>query len=227
MHRNGWENTKTGLIDMVTFLEEQNIVSVLLPYGPTGTDFSLHFADMLQATEKIKIMIALPAYGVAPEYALKTFDTVQRWGRNRLDLNLIAGNYRGEIESTMLENYPWGIDLVDSHEKRVNITEKWMEKFTKLLKDHERVINGPMFETVLYVVGASDTTIRTANKYADYLIINDRMLTKETMSKLTNVKPILVIDPLILDDGQGINDIEYNEYTYTKRGEHMVRWLQN
>lgn len=223
MHRNGWENTRKGLIEMVTFLESKKIVSVLLPYGPTGTDFSLHFPDLLQATRKIRLMIALPAYGILPEYVLKTFITVQRWGRDRLDLNLVAGNYRGEVESKMIEDYPWDSDLVDTHTKRVELTEKWMEKFTKLIKEYKDEYPEPHFKTTLYVVGASDTTIRTANLYADYLIINDLMLNDETMSKLTNVKPLLVIDPLIVDSADKLNSVEYNEYTYTKNKKHPLK----
>jgi len=223
MHRNHWPNTKNGLREMFVFLENKNIVSVLLPYGPTGTDFLLHLSDIFDNTEKIKIMIALPAYGMSPEYAMKTFVTAQRWGRNRLDLNLVSGNYRGEVEQSVIENYSWDADLIDTHEKRVLLTESWMEKFTNLLNKHKTLGIEDQFQTVLYVVGASDTTIRTANKYADYIIVNDLMLNQETISKIQNTKLLFVIDPLILDEGQDMHSVEYNEYAYTKHEKHPIR----
>ena len=223
MHRNNWPNTKKGLREMFVFLENRGIASVLLPYGPHGTDFLLHLSDIFEHTTKIRVMIALPAYGISPEYAMKTFTTAQRWGKNRLDLNLISGNYRGEVEQQVISNYPWNIDMIDSHEKRVSLTESWMEKFHQLLDEHKRLGIEDQFKTTLYVVGASDTTIRTANKYADYIIVNDLMLNKETLSKITNAKLLFVIDPLILDEGQDINSVEYHEYAFTKHEKHPIK----
>ena len=223
MHRNLWENNKKGLLDMIVFMESHNIKSVLLPYGPTGADFSLHIPEMLLATKRIKILLALPAYGVLPEYAMKTFITAQRWSRDRLDLNLVAGNYRGEIEQSVLSNYPWDTDVIDTHEKRVNITEKWMEVFTNLYQQYIKDYNDAVpFKMTTYVVGASDTTIRTANKYTDYIIINDLMLNEETLSKITNAKLMMVIDPLILENPNNVSNVEYSEYTYTKNKKHPM-----
>lgn len=223
MHRNHWPNTKKGLREMFVFLENRNIQSVLLPYGPLGTDFLLHLSDLFQHTSKIKIMIALPAYGISPEYAMKTFITAQRWGRNRLDLNLISGNYRGEVEQTVINNYPWSTDLISNHEKRVSLTEIWMEKFHQLLDEHKKLGIQDQFETTLYVVGASDTTIRTANKYTDYIIINDLMLKEETLSKITDAKLLFVIDPLILDEGQDPSTVEYHDYEFAKHEKHPIK----
>lgn len=222
MHRNNWPNTKKGLRDMFMFLENRNIVSVLLPYGPYGTDFLLHLSDIFEHTVKIKIMIALPAYGMSPEYAMKTFVTAQRWGKHRLDLNLISGNYRGEVEQKVIRDYPWDVELINSHEKRVALTERWMKKFKVLLEEHQTLGVEDEFKTVLYVVGASDTTIRTANEYADYIIINDRMLTEETMSKI-KAKLLFVIDPLILDEGQDPESVEYHDYAFRKHDKHPIK----
>jgi alkanesulfonate monooxygenase SsuD/methylene tetrahydromethanopterin reductase-like flavin-dependent oxidoreductase (luciferase family) len=210
MHRNGWENTNKSLISMAQTLEDNGIRSVLLPYGPTGTDFLVHVPGILQSTKKIKVMIALPAYAVTPEYAAKTFNTMQWIRRDSLDLNLVAGNYDKNSEVPVLSNYPGDISHIESHEKRVALTEKWMEKFNNLVNDYG-------FPITLYVVGTSETTINIANNYTDYIIININALSHEFISKANNCKVLLVIDPLIIDNEEDLLKVEYHSYEYTKK----------
>lgn len=213
MHRKAWENTSEGLLDMAKTLEDSNISSVLLPYGPNGTDFLLHAPEILQSTKNLKILIALAAYAVTPEYVLKTFDTIQRFGPNRLDLNLVAGSYDKPRQDFIVNNYPWDTSQVDSHEKRVALTEKWMEKFNGLMKDQQ-------FSMIRYVVGTSETTIKVANEYADYLIINHHSLNDNFLSKVKNCKIMLVVDPLIFNDEEDLKNIEYYDYQYIKDTSH-------
>lgn len=215
MHRNGWDNNKHDIVKMAVDLEKQNIESVLMPYGPNGLDYMLHVPNMMKATEKIRFMMALPAYAVTPEYAARTFWSMQAHGRGRLDLNLVAGNYGEEQAKEVLSDYPGNTEHIDTHEKRVALTELWIEKFINLLKDRD-------FKPVLYVVGQSDTTIRVANTYTDYLIINHSMLNHESMSKLSNVKPLLSIDPLIVDNPESMHKVEYYDYKYSKNNHHPI-----
>lgn len=216
MQRNHWPCDEIGLVEMAKALEDANIESVLLPYGPGGEDFSMFLPDIFRATKKIKMMIALGAYAITPEYALKTFNTAQRFGPNRLDLNLIAGRYNEHFEKLAIDYYPGDSSSIDSHEKRVAMTEKWMQKFNELIK------NSP-YQAKLAVVGSSDTTIDIANNYTDYIIINGWMFTGDYMDKITNSEPILVLDPLIIEPGQSESDVRYHDYEFSKRYEHPIK----
>lgn len=215
MHRQGSGNSSKELVETAQKLENANITSILLPYGPKSTDFLLHVPKILESTNQIKIMIALPAYAITPEYVLKTFLTMQQFGKDRLDINLVAGNYSKEIEEDILKNYPGDISLINSHEKRVNLTEIWMDKFYNLAK-------GEDFKTTLYVVGSSDKTIEVANKYADYLIMHSKLLNDGYLDKVINAKVLLTIDPLIINPWEDISKVEYHKYDYTKEIKHPI-----
>lgn len=215
MHRKGWPNSENGLVRMAKELEEAGVDSVLLPYGPFGIDFSLLVPEILRQTNKIRIMIALPAYGVTPEYAAKIFSTMNRFGKDRMDLNLIAGNYDEAKHNFVVDNYPFDVSLINSHEKRVSLTEPWMEKFHKL-------INEQGIYAKLCVVGTSDITIRVANTYADYIIISNSLFNLDSRKKVVNAKPIFLIDPLILDDGLKPDEVKYHDYQYQLKPNHNI-----
>jgi len=216
MHRNGWDNNKHDIIKMAIDLDNENIASVLLPYGPNGLDYLLHVPTMINSTKNINFMVAIPAYAVTPEYAARTFWTMRQFGRNRLDINLVAGNYDENQAKDILSDYPGNTDHIDTHDKRVALTEKWIEKFVNILKEKD-------FMPTLYVVGQSETTIRVANTFTDYLIINHSMLNHDSMSKLTNVKPLLSIDPLIIDNPEDADKVEYHDYRYSKNNHHSIK----
>jgi len=216
MQRIHWPNTTEGLVEMAKQLEDANIESVLMPYGPGGNDFSMFLPDIFRSTKKIRIILAAGAYAVTPEYVAKTFFTAQKFGDNRVDLNLVAGRYSDEFEQTVIDKYPGDSSLVDTHTKRVEMTEKWMEKFVSIIKDEE-------YTTKLMVVGSSEITIRIANNYTDYMIINGDILIDGKRGQLTNTKPILCIDPLILEDGMSEDDIEYHDYKFTKKPNHFPK----
>jgi hypothetical protein len=204
------------MVQMAKELEDANVVSVLLPYGPAGEDFSMYFPDIFRATKKIKMMLAVGAYAVTPEYVAKTFFTAQRFGPDRIWLNLVAGRYNDHFAQMAIDNYPGDSALIDTHDKRVSMTSQWMDKFVGLVK------NEP-YETRLAVVGSSDTTIEIANTYTDYIIINGWLLNSPQMRKITKSKPILVLDPLILKDGQDESSIEYVDYEFLNKGDHPIK----
>lgn len=216
MHREGWVPDENGLVTMAQELENINVTSILLPYGYRGIDFSVYLNPMLKKTKKIKMMLALPAYGIIPEYAIKTFRSVNNFARNRLDLNLVAGRFDEERERLVIKSYPGDDSIINTHDKRVALTEPWMDKFVDLMKEYS-------IEAKLCVVGSSDTTIRIANNHADYIIVGDYMLNEHFLNKITNSKLMLILDPLVLKENQTANDIEYNQYKYTLSPEHKVK----
>ena len=94
------------------------------------------------------------------------------------------------------------------------------------VKDHlfmGLILKEKDFMPTLYVVGQSETTIRVANTFTDYLIINHSMLNHDSMSKLTNVKPLLSIDPLIIDNPEDADKVEYHDYRYSKNNHHSIK----
>ena len=200
---------------MAKELEDANITSILLPYDYRGTDFSVYILPMLKATKRIKLLIALPAYGVTPEFAAKTFKSVNDFAPGRLDLNLISGNYKEDEQQIVINSYPGDITSIDSHEKRVALTEPWMEKFIGLVKEYK-------FDAKLCVVGQSDTTIKVANNYADYLIITKFMLNEESLSKV-NTKLMFVMDPLILKENINVDNIQYIEKSEVFKDYHDIK----
>lgn len=216
MYRHGWEPDTEGLVQMAKDLESANIESVLLPYGPRGIDFSVHLHLILSSTKKIRMMLALPAYAVTPEYVAKTFKSINNFSHKRIDLNLVAGRYGQPQEDMVIDAYPGDISLIDEHDKRVVLTEPWIEKFTDLMKDFA-------FEARLCVVGSSETTIRIANKYTDYIIVGDYMLNDHYLPQITNSKLMLIIDPLVLKENQEESLIEYNNHSHTKVRQHTIK----
>lgn len=215
MLRDGWQVNEEGLTSMAKELEEVGIESVLLPYGPRGVDFSVYINAILKATKKIRMMLALPAYGVTPEYAAKTFKAVNNFCPNRLDLNLVAGRYDEERENLVVKSYPGDTEIIDSHDKRVSITEPWMNRFVSLIKEYS-------IKPRLCVVGSSDTTISIANNQADYLIVGEYMLNYHFLRKITDCKLILIIDPLVIKDGQDSDTVEYYHSAYAIKPNHSI-----
>lgn len=218
MQRSTWPNTEKGLVEMAIELEQAGVTSVLLPYGPEGVDFSVYIYEILAKTKKIRMMLAIPAYAVTPEYVSKTYETINHlpFSRGRLDINLVAGKYEQEKFDMMVEHYPGDTTILDTHDKRVALTEPWMEKFAGLMK----VKN---FNAKLCVVGSSDTTLRIADNFTDYLIVGEYQLNDRFLPRMKNTKPILTIDPLILEDGEREEDVEYKNYKFALPPKHLIK----
>jgi hypothetical protein len=217
MQRDHWPCTNSGLRQMAIELEDIGVCSVLLPYGPGAEDFMVHMPDIFRDTKNIRMMIAVGAYSVTPEYLIRTFDSVQVFGKSRLDLNLVAGRYVEEFENRAIDSYPGDPELVNTHDKRVAITEKWMDKFADLVRKKD-------YQTRLAVVGTSDITTDIANKHTDYIITTAaNMYNKEYTDKITNCSYLLVINPLILQEGQSESDIEYDNTKFALKGGHWPK----
>ena len=201
---------------MASDLERAGVTSVLLPYSPEGTDFSLYCPAIFHVTKKIRMMLAIAAYSVTPEYVSKTFETLNIFGYGRVDINLVAGKYEQSKFDMMTEYYQRDPSEVDTHDKRVALTEPWMTQFARLME----VKN---FDAKLCVVGSSDTTLRIASDIADYIIIGEYQVNDRYLSKLKNTKPILMIDPLILEPGESEADVQYKNYNFTLPPNHLIK----
>ena len=96
MWRRHWTDDREGIVNMAIELDKANIKSVLLPYGPVGLDFSIFLPEVFSKTKKTIMMLALPAYGISPDYAAKLLHTLHTYGPGRLGINLVAGRWGDE-----------------------------------------------------------------------------------------------------------------------------------
>jgi hypothetical protein len=211
-----------GIMQMAKELDGVGVKSVLLPYGPGGIDFSLVIADSLKATNQLIMTIALPAYGTSPDYAAKIVDTLNCFAPGRIGVNLVAGRWgdegNGHSERIVIEHYMHDSSLIDTLEKRVAISKVWMENFVKLMEKHQH-------KTHLAVVGSSDTTIEIANNHTEYIYVDDNLIYKEQFKKvdLSRVKPILIIDPLIINHPDDEKNVKYDKNAAPRKQHHHVK----
>lgn len=211
-----------GILKIAKELDGANVKSVLLPYGPGGIDFSLVIQEALQKTNQLIMTIALPAYGVSPDYGAKIVDTLNRFAPERIGVNLVAGRWgdegNGPSEKLVLDHYMHDSSLIDTLEKRVAISAVWMDKFINLMKQHQ-------YKTHMAVVGSSDTTIAIANKHCEYIYVDDNLLSREQFKKidLNRVKPIVIIDPLIMNHPDDEKNVKYDKNAPVRRQHHHVK----
>ena len=209
-----------GILRMAQELDGANVKSVLLPYGPGGIDFSLVIKEALEKTNQLIMTIALPAYGVSPDYAGKILETLNRFAPGRIGVNLVAGRWgdegNGPSEKLVIDHYMHDSSLIDTLEKRVAISEVWMDKVMGLMKGHQH-------KTHMAVVGSSDTTIRIANKHCEYIYVDDNLLRKpEQYAKITNAKPILIVDPLIIEKPEDAYNVVYDDNAPPRKQFHHI-----
>ena len=214
-----------GILRMAQELDGANVKSVLLPYGPGGIDFSLVIKDALEKTNQLIMTIALPAYGVSPDYAAKILETLNRFAPGRIGVNLVAGRWgdegNGPSEKLVIDHYMHDPSLIDTLEKRVAISEVWMDKVMALMKNHKH-------KTHMAVVGSSDTTIRIAKKHCEYIYIDDNLLRRpEQYAKITYPKPILIVDPLIIEKPEDVNNVVYDDNAPPRKQFHHIVGTHN
>ena len=209
-----------GIMTMAKELDGAGVKSVLLPYGPGGIDFSLVILDALRATEQLIMTIALPSYGVSPDYAAKIVETLDSIAPGRIGVNLVAGRWGDEqgndSEKLVIDHYMHDPSLIDTLEKRVAISAVWMDKFMHLQQYTDQNIH-------MAVVGSSDTTIGIANKHTEYIYVDDHMFASGQFKKITNSKPILIIDPLIVETQEDIDNVKYDENAPKREQHHAIR----
>ena len=211
-----------GILGMAQELDGAGVKSVLLPYGPGGIDFSLVIQEALQKTNQLIMTLALPSYGTSPDYAAKIVDTLNRFAPGRIGVNMVAGRWgdegNGPSEKLVLDHYMHDSSLIDTLEKRVAISEKWMDKVMNLMNSHQ-------YKTHMAVVGSSDTTIRIANKHCEYIYVDDNLLFRDQFKKidLSRVKPIVIIDPLITTHPDDEKHVKYDKNAPVRQQHHLIK----
>lgn len=212
-----------GILGMAQELDNANVKSVLLPYGPGGIDFSLVIQESLQKTNQLIMTIALPAFGTSPDYAAKIIDTLNQFAPGRIGVNLVAGRWgdegNGPSEKLVLDHYMHDSSLIDTLEKRVAISAVWMDKLMDLMNKYHK------HKTHMAVVGSSDTTIGIANKHCEYIYVDDNLLFRDQFKKidLDRVKPIVIIDPLITTHPDDEKHVKYDKNAPVRQQHHLIK----
>lgn len=221
MWRRHWtDRREKGILKMAIELDSANVKSVLLPYGPLGLDFAIFLPEVLQKTNQMIMTLALPAYAISPDYAAKMLYTLNMFGPKRIGVNLVAGRWGdesgSESERMVLDHYMHDSSLIDTLEKRVAISATWMDKTIALMEKHP-------YKTHMAVIGSSDVTIGIANKHTEYIYIDENLLNTPQFKKITNSKPILIIDPLIIDNPEDIDNVQYHKNAEPRKQNHSIK----
>lgn len=151
------DDTPENLRILSNVLDYAGYESVLLVYHSLIPDYMIRVANIINKEHKLKYMFAVRTYSVSPEYCAmmcKAFDMISK---NRIILNIAAGDLKNE--ETSIDDVVAIKDLLDTYEKRVEYTYQWLEKFTSL----EYLNNKPE----IVVSGTSLKTISNSEKYAD------------------------------------------------------------
>ena len=229
MHRFDFGDSETELVQMARDLERAKAYSVLLTYSIISTDYVPFLQSMIRVSKHLKFMMAFRAYTMSPEYAIRFFNTMNVHYKNRVTFNLVAGKMLEDEQKEVIDMYNFDESLINTVEKRIELADKWADKFFNKIGDQA---------PVSYTIANSPMTIDLANKWTDYAIINDSGLKesklKESINKLKNTKIVLIIDPLIRENKDDLDsDIEYHYQSWAtneglkpsiwEKREHLIR----
>jgi len=201
------DNTVNGLKKLSAELDDCGIYSLLLPYGANDNDYFYKLPFVIDPTQKIKYLVAVRPYAISPEYVGALFRTINEISANRVILNIVSGNFDPDIEP-VLKHYVGDVSQIDTMEKRVEYTGKWLEQFHQIMGD-------ACPEIVLS--GSSNKTLEIADKYADYHMFILPRLENVKQHGIINSRRMLYAAPLVRDDPSkidslldGINTIFYH-----------------
>lgn len=141
-------------------LEDSGYSSILLTYKSNVDDRWVQVANIIDSNQKLKYTIALRTYAISPEYTAIIFNAFQGICKNRIQFNIISGDIANNenIEPGLVDIY----NLVDTPEKRILYTSKWIKSFLNL-----KTLKSKPY---IWMSGKSDKTKEIANEYADLFI---------------------------------------------------------
>ena len=203
MQRFNWTNNYDGLMDMAKTLDDAGVYSVLLPYGATSPDYFAWIPDLVRNTKSLKFMMALRPYTFTPEYASRVFRTAYEVHGGRVTLNVVAGALSPEEQEYTLKYYIGNPEDIDTIDKRIAYADKWTQTFIRIFDEEF----GPI-KPEMYTIANSPITLDFANKYFDCAIHLGHRTEYNKDNARPDLRRVLVIDPLILND-DGSCDVEY------------------
>ena len=220
MHRND-NNSVDYLSRLSEKLEECQYDSVLFVYHSKEEDFLTKAVRIMSKKQKIKYMLAFRTYSISPEYLSMICKTINTMMPNKIMLNIVSGDVHPE--ETSIEDLVDISDLVDSNDKRIEYTDRWMSKFVKM---------NPAVDIVMG--GHSKKTIDLANKYqATPLAMVDKYLAAR---EYTDGKQMVCLGAIITNTEEeaeefhtnNLNIHEISKYIYgTKENfKSKIRYLE-
>lgn len=148
--------TEMDAISFDNLINEAGYYSVLFVYHSQSIDYWLMSARSLNRNHSFKYMFAIRTYAISPEYCAMLVKSFNRIQKNRLALNIVAGDIHGDENS--VNNSVMISDLINTTEKRTLYTGNWLDKFIPLIKDEN---------VDIVISGYSENTNNNAEKYGD------------------------------------------------------------
>ena len=189
------DNTVDGLKKLSAELDDCGIYSLLLPYGANDNDYFYKLPLVIDPAQKLKYLVAVRPYAISPEYVGALFRTINEISPNRVILNIVSGNFDPNIEP-VLKHYVGDVSQIDTMEKRVVYTEKWLEQFYAIMGNARPEI---------VLSGSSTKTLEIANKYSDYHMFILPRLGHVKEYGVINSRRMLYAAPLVRDDPSKID----------------------
>jgi alkanesulfonate monooxygenase SsuD/methylene tetrahydromethanopterin reductase-like flavin-dependent oxidoreductase (luciferase family) len=203
MHRND-ENSIEYLRSLSCKLDSSLYNSVLFVYHSKEDDFLTKAVHIMSETQKIKYMIAIRTYAISPEYLSMICRSINNIIPNKIMLNIVSGDLHEE--ETSIEDLVDISNLVDSQDKRIEYTDRWMSKFTHM---------NPGIDIVMG--GHSSKTLDLANKYnAIPLSMVDKYLASKDQSSGNQMVAIGVIITETEEEAEDFHQKYLNIYEIPK-----------
>jgi hypothetical protein len=159
--------------------------SMLLTYHSTLPDNFTKAARALSKNEKIKYMLAIRTYSISPEYLSMICKSFNEISQNRLMLNIVSGDIHKDENS--IEDLVMIKDSVDTPEKRLIYTDKWMDKFLKIKNFNNKpeiVMSGHSDETRLMAIKYNATHLSMYDMYKNYIDKENAIINSKQMISL-------------------------------------------
>lgn len=181
--------TENDYISLSNRMHDVGYDSVLFIYHSKTWDNWILATRSINKSHSFKYMFAIRTYAISPEYCSMMCRAFDKIDSNRLKLNIVAGDLHKEENS--LDNIVDIKSHIDTMEKRIDYTGKWLDKFVNIKwesKIPDLVVSG-------YSSGACDN----ASTYAQEQLMMLGTYKEIDKSKI-KCDGIIVSVPIIIDD---------------------------
>jgi alkanesulfonate monooxygenase SsuD/methylene tetrahydromethanopterin reductase-like flavin-dependent oxidoreductase (luciferase family) len=177
----GSDGSLSYLKSISNILDEFKYESVLLVYHSKIDDNWVKAARVLDVNHKFKYMPAIRTYAISPEYCAMICKAFKTISPNRLMLNIVSGDIHEE--ETSIQDVVRYSEEIDTPEKRLIYTDKWMSKFIDLVGDSLPgiVMAGHSNETKKMAEKFNATHLSALNMYKESLNNSKFIVNKKQM----------------------------------------------
>lgn len=183
------------IIEFNNKINDVGYYSVLFVYHSKSIDYLLPIIRYLDKNHSFKYLLAMRTYAISPEYCAMLVDSFNRIAKDRLSLNIVAGDLHSE--ETSVEDVIEISHLINTTLKRTEYTAKWINKFIELVKNKPHIV----------MSGYSETTNETSEKFADEQLLMLSTYKKEMNGKIKTPK-VMVSAPIYFIENENIDKNE-------------------